>query len=87
MNLKSQVQGAYNAENRKCIFNEMYGISVRTNYEPRYFVKYTVNTADRYNFRIYVNAEYLHDIPFRNLSTTDKVMVVKAFVNDFGSED
>ncbi len=58
MNLKSQVQGAYNAENRKCIFNEMYGISVRTNYEPRYFVKYTVNTADRYNFRIYVNAEW-----------------------------
>lgn len=46
-----------------------------------------VKSIKKENNRIYVNAEYLHDIPFRNLSTTDKVMVVKAFINDFGSED
>ncbi len=58
LNKTSQVQGAYNAEKRECIFDEIYRISVRKNYEPRYFIRYTANTNDRYNFCLKVNGEW-----------------------------
>lgn len=63
LNVKTCVEGAYNAENRKKAFNFIYRVEVQPeDYSPNYRAEYTINTDDRSHTGLKLKAEWANTV-------------------------